>query len=65
MNTPSTYSLRSEFRARATPAELAARRASKAEADRRTESNRVALGNWANESRGKTFEVPQPQRRTH
>jgi hypothetical protein len=61
------YSLRSEFRLKATPERIRARMAVKDAADKRTQENRKAIGSWHNEVRAKLGrqDVPFPIRRTN
>jgi hypothetical protein len=58
-------SLTSDFRAQASPEQKRQRQAVKDAANLRNKANRKAIGEWHNESRGKTIEVPFPDRRTH
>jgi hypothetical protein len=60
----STHSLTSDFQQKASPEDKRNRRETEDAADKRTEDNRRALGNWHNESRGKPSEIPMPKRRT-
>lgn len=55
-------SLTSDFRAKATSAEIAERRAAKARANQRNKANQKAIGQWHNNARGKMSEVPFPER---
>ena len=57
-------SLTSDFRAKASPEEIAERRKVKAAAKLRNQANQRAIAQWHNESRGKMVEVPFPERRT-
>ncbi len=61
---PTQGSLTSDFRAKATPAEIEARRKVKAAANARNKANQRAIGEWHNQSRGKMVTVPFPERRT-
>jgi hypothetical protein len=58
-------SLTSDFRAKATPAQIAERRATKKVANARNKANQRAMGEWHNASRGKQNTIPFPERRTH
>jgi hypothetical protein len=60
-----TGSLTSDFRARATSADIAERRAAKKVANQRNKANQKAMGEWHNASRGKQSNIPFPERRTH
>lgn len=56
-------SLTSDFRAKASPEDIAERRKVKAATKLRNIANQRAIAQWHNESRGKMTEVPFPERR--
>jgi hypothetical protein len=62
--TKAVFSLTTDFRAKASPEDKAARKAVRDASIRRNKENQKALGAWHNESRGKMNEVPFPKRRS-
>ena len=58
------HSLTSDFRMKASTAERRARQELERAKQARNKANQAAIGNWHNESRGKSTEIPFPVRRT-